>query len=422
MPRAPLPCLNQIRLLATPIRVALVAAVFAAVAPARGPLLAADPVVRVDYRVQLDEHSPLAYGPMQLASPVLAGNGFVLCATAGGSLHLLTTADGETVYSSKLDGGVSATPLLVEDRVFVGTEEGSVHLLSLCDGTPLWEKPARVKGAVRSTPVLWDDALLFVQDDRSVLLALDAATGEVAYEYTEQSFAERGLSPFTVFGYPSPSVSGDALFAAFETGKVARFKVSRPGGEGSPGLVPDWTSGLCDYGRKPTDPGKPEIRVCSSRRFFTDADSSPTLTSEGLVTGCHCRGLFMLDPETGKTRWETPLRGPSAPLIVRDTVFAVTADGGAHALKLDSGEVRWSTRLDISLVSRPVLVGLEQDLSGGLLAIASGGDLFLLDAGSGKLIGRLTTLSGFSATPAVDGHTLFLISNEGFLYRVEHFR
>ncbi len=422
MSGAPLPRQIHSHQFARLIQNAVLAAALFAAALTFAPRAAADPVVRVEYRVQLDEHSPLTYGPMQLASPVLASQGFIMCATASGSVQLLSTSDGAPVYSTKVAGGVSATPLLVEDSVYVGTEEGTIHLLSVCDGKPLWEKPARVKGAVRSTPVLWQDSLLFVQDDRSVLHALDPATGEVIYENTGQSFAERGLSPFTVFGYPSPTVSGNTIYAAFETGKVSRINVSGPDESDNFAFSSGWTAGLCDYSRKQADPDKLAIPVCSSRRFFTDADSTPTLTGKGLVTGCHCRGLFMLDPADGKAKWETPLRGPSAPLVVRDTVYVVTSDGGAHALKLDTGEIRWSTRLEISLVSQPVLVGLEQDVSGGLLAIASGGDLFLLDAATGKLVGRLTTLSGFSATPAVDGHTLFLISNEGFLYRVEHFR
>ena len=64
MSGAPLPCLTHSRSLAGTMQIALAAAVLFAVALSWTPLFAADPVVRVEYRVQLDEHSPLAYGPM----------------------------------------------------------------------------------------------------------------------------------------------------------------------------------------------------------------------------------------------------------------------------------------------------------------------------------------------------------------------
>ena len=386
------------------------------------PLAHAQPVLKIEYRVKVDDHPMLTYGPMELASPVLTPDGqFAVVAAQGGRLHLLQTRDGSAVYTRTLPGGVSAAPALEGDLILLGTEEGTVHLLKLAHGTDVWAEPANVRGAVRSTPVLWRNQTVFVQDDKSVITALSAKDGSTLYTFDEESFAARGLSPFTIFSYPAPLATSDALYAGFETGQLVKFLLTTKSGQVLPEFETAWSAPLCDPNSRPvpTD-GRPP--VCSPRRFFTAADTSPVLTPAGLVGGCFCNGLFMLDPETGKSIWQQQIRGPSSPLRVGDFFYLTSADGAAYSIEVDSGEVLWTTQLDISIVSRPALLGHPQSPDSSVLAVATGKQLYFLDLVTGKLLDRLKSVNGFCAAPASAGNTFFVLSNEGYLYRMVYFR
>lgn len=386
------------------------------------PAATAQPVLKIEYRVQIDDHPMLTYGPMELAAPVLSPDGYyVVVGAQGGQLHLLRTEDGRSVFSRELDGGISAQPLVLEDKLIVGTEEGTVHMLGFCDGQPLWKEPARVQGAVRASPVLWKDQTVFVQDDKSVLYAISLKDGSVLYTFAEESFAERGLSPFTIFSYPAPLVSGDSLYAGFETGRLNKFTLATASGLTLSDFEIAWAAPLCDPDKRtiPED-GRPP--VCSPRRFFTDVDTTPVLTEKGLLGGCFCNGLSLLDPLSGSQRWHQAIRGPSTPLLAGNYVYLTAADGAAYSLKLDSGEVVWTTQLEIAMVSRPGLLGHPNAPEASVLAVASGKQLYFLDLLTGNLLERLKAVNGFSAAPATAGNTLFVVSNEGYLYRMVYFR
>lgn len=379
----------------------------------------ADPAFRVSWRLEISSAELFQYGPQEMAAPALTEDGSrVVVGTSSGALHVVSTVSGETEYSVELSGGVSSRPAVDAERLIVGTDDGYVYLLNLRDGSQLWEKPGKVRGAIRSTPVAWGD-YIFVQDDASVVHALKAADGELTASYGGQSFARRGLSPFTIYGFPDLLLADGALYAGFETGYVARFGLPT-GGRELAELVPEWEVGPCAPGKLARVAGKRAL--CSARRTFRDADSTPVMTPSGLLTGCHCRGILLLDPANGKKKWETAVLGPSGSVVSGERAAFASADGSLYGLDLATGRVAWTSQLDGGLVTQPVLLGGTGDGVSGVVLLSSGKSLYAVLLADGSLAAKFIWSGGASAPPAVAGDAIFLLSNEGYLYRIDYFR
>ncbi|MBM4356290.1 MAG: hypothetical protein FJ109_21280, partial [Deltaproteobacteria bacterium] len=206
----------------------------------------ADPVFRVAYRVRVSDRGIFSLGPLEVASPAVTQDGFSVVVGGGsGRLVVLDAASGETSFEVQLDGGISATPLVLADRFVVGTDNGGIYLVG-ADGRMLWPAPARIKGAVRGRPALWHSSLIIVADDTSSVHAVSMADGSVVASFSAQSYARRGLSPFTVFGYPDPLVDGDLAYVGFETGAIAALKPKgTDGSDAVSSLEPAWQVGPC---------------------------------------------------------------------------------------------------------------------------------------------------------------------------------
>jgi outer membrane protein assembly factor BamB len=408
---APHPTLHAIRR----VLIALVISLSAS------PALADDPAVRIAYRVGLAEQGFFAFGALETAGPTLSPDGQrLVVGTSKGDLFLFDAATAEIIVRRKLEGGISAAPVFAGDALWVGTNDGRVYRFRPADLESEWEKPAALKGAVTAPPVL-ADGVLYVQDDRSVLHALDAATGDVLVELDSQSFARRGLSPFTIYGYPELEWSDGTVFAGFETGFVGRFAPKTEGGKVI-ALEPRWQVGLCSAGALRTADESGKGALCSPRRVFRDVDSSPTLSDKGLVTGCYCRGLALLAPDDGRVIWETPILGPSGPVVLGRHVAVASADGALYAVRLEDGATEWTTQLGAGLLARPAVLGARGDLASTVLVVTTGDTLFFVDGKSGRITAKITSLGGIAATPATAGSAVFVLSNEGYLYRLDYFR
>lgn len=380
-----------------------------------------EPRFSVNYRLDLGRPGLLANSAMELCSPLVSPDGILLVVgTRTGRLVTVVRTSGKIRWERKFEGAILNLQSVEGNDLLVGTEDGVVMRLNLATGENRWEKPALLKGAIRVAPRIWKNLIAFVLDDRGVLSAISMTTGVVLASFDEQSFSERGLTPITMFGQATPLVTDNALYSGFDTGMLVRFDLNAAGFEK---FVPVWKEAFCGDGQlNALYEEHPESRLCSERRMFRDVDSSPVMTEHGLLSGCHCRGLFMVDPATGSLLWELPVVGPGSAAIAGDAAFVVSSDGTLRRVNLADGSVAWQSTLDIETVSQPVLVGGTSLEGGDMLALATGKDLLLLNASDGKLLASFPTMLGVSAPPANRDGSLHFISNEGFLYQLDCFR
>ncbi len=85
-------------------------------------------------------------------------------------------------WSVDIPGGIVASPVVSEDRVYVGTLDGSFYALKASDGSQVWQFNPNSGGKFASSA--GQDALtLYVTSTDSNLYALDKSTGEQIWSY-----------------------------------------------------------------------------------------------------------------------------------------------------------------------------------------------------------------------------------------------
>lgn len=404
----------------------------------------AKPLLQVAWRFRIDEHIPLVYKPMQMSTPLVTSDGrWVYAGGLDGLFFKVDAVSGKPYHRIKLDGAISAQPLLHGRGLVVCTEEGSIFYLSAADLTPIWTRWVRLPGVVRHQPQMLTDDVLVVVDDRGVMTLLSLVDGAVIQSYTEHSFSERSLTPITVAGKPQPLVEEQRLYAGFDTGVLVSWSLQPAGtleveadGDASADesassdaaddegplltLQRDWEANLCTegvLGKVLDSPGA----VCSRRRVFRDVDTSPVYTESGILSGCYCRGLMLLEPDSGEIIWEVPARGPSKPFVLDETVVFAAADGSVRGVNLNDGRLLWRTVVHGDPADVMILPSFQSGKQIPLFVV-NGEELLVVDGISGAMMARLQSMHGFSAPPTGWQTSLFLISNEGYLYRIDYFR
>jgi outer membrane protein assembly factor BamB len=253
--------------------------------------------------------------------------------TVADEVFCLDAADGKGVWSVELqESGVgqagSATPCIVNDRIYVAGSGGKVYCLNADTGKPIWEtKLARSGGEpIASSIAVAGKAAVLLAD---VLTGLDAETGKLLW--TQSKVAGRESSPalWNANGRDYVVCNG-----AKETHCVdvadGRIVWSVPGGGKSTPVV------AREYG------GDFLVNLSDNRRGGLSA--------------------YRLTDEKPKHLWtlERTDRG-SSPVVFDAHVYAVAGGGnghGAHVLSahLDTGKVAWEEVVEFAEVSSPAVV------------------------------------------------------------------
>lgn len=187
--------------------------------------------------------------------------------------------------------------------------------------------------------------------------------------------------------------------------------------------------------------------------------SNPTIAPDGQVLVASAgtdKGLYSLDPKTGRENWAGPLVADNhwvaSPLVVGDTIYAPNNNGSLYAAELETGLLKWSLPLAGSLWSTPTsngklvfvtsiehtmyavdpekhTVAWQQDLEGsapGAATVSSDGStlyvgsfgskVFALDAASGAIRWTAEARDWVWGAPAQSGDTVFAADLSGRLY------
>jgi outer membrane protein assembly factor BamB len=103
--------------------------------------------------------------PMFRGGPALAG---IAGDTLPDRLDLL--------WTFKTAGPVKSSAAIVQDRVFIGSDDGNVYALTLADGKKVWE--FKTGGGIESSPLALEGKV-YVGSSDAFLYALEAGTGKL---------------------------------------------------------------------------------------------------------------------------------------------------------------------------------------------------------------------------------------------------
>jgi putative pyrroloquinoline-quinone binding quinoprotein/putative pyrroloquinoline-quinone-binding quinoprotein len=106
-------------------------------------------------------------------------NGWLVAATAGGSILAFRATDGDLVWSRDIGSPAHARPSLAADRIYIPTQDGRIVALRIDTGATAWER--RLGGA--ADEILAFDDRLFVGTRDNFFSSLMARDGRVDWRW-----------------------------------------------------------------------------------------------------------------------------------------------------------------------------------------------------------------------------------------------
>lgn len=321
-------------------------------------------------------------------------------------------------------------PLVVDNRVIVGTDLGRVRAYECRDGSPVWVyrfggrvyyrpstdgkqvyfSSSMGVGAVQAsdgvevwnfphehcdgpTLALADKLLVYVAGSDGILYALNSNTGDVQWE--SEFVSDAPADP--------PGFSGEQ--ARFDNTK-ARPTALASDGETIYLSVFD----QCRIVAINASDGK--------RRWSFQSNGwvhgSAVATAQHVYFGSQDKHFYCLDKTTGEKVWsyETKSRVESGGAVDDDSVYFGSCDGHLYCLAQSSGEVRWKFAADrwkdrsTPIYSVPILAGKHAVFAAGE------GQAYAVDRQTGQLAwkSRPAEDAELFCSPATDGERFFLVT------------
>ena len=140
-----------------------------------------------------------------VGSGVVADGKFII-GNGDGFVYALNLADGALAWKFATQDRVWATPVVVEDTVYIASLDHNVYAIDIATGAERWH--VQTGGAVSATPVYIDGAL-WVGDFASTLYQIDLATEQITWTYTANDWL-----------WASPIADGTRLYFADVGGYV----------------------------------------------------------------------------------------------------------------------------------------------------------------------------------------------------------
>ncbi len=230
---------------------------------------------------------------------------------------------------------------VADSSAYVADDGGNVYALDLATGAIRWR--AETIGEVLTPPAVGDGLVVVVsrdpKDQRSQLVALDAATGRRAWAPVSAPVAGSTGSGAAV---------GDGRVVAGFADRVVRELSARDGTEG-------WSAlGLS---------------------LFSPANL-PALTADRVYIADVAAGLYAIDAATGARVWDHQLNDVvvrSSPVVSGGTVLLGLNDGRLVAIDASTGDLVWQSAPSPGLIgaialSRELVIAVKGGSDPGLVA------------------------------------------------------
>lgn len=264
------------------------------------------------------------------SSPAVAGD-LVIVGDMGGVLHAVGAADGRVRWTFKTENEIKSSPVIVGDRVLIGSYDTHLYCLSL-DGKLVWK--VETKAQVHATPAVRDGVAIIAGCDE-ILRAIRIADGRELFTMSSGSYTAA-----------SPAIAGRrAYYGTFENEVLAvdldarkfLWRYRHPERN-----FPFYASAAVADGRVFVGGRDKMVHALDASTgkaiwtFTTRArvDSSPAVAGGILWVGSNDGRLYALDTVSGKNVWEFDAGGPlsASPAIAGGRLVIGSQDGTVYCL------------------------------------------------------------------------------------------
>lgn len=273
--------------------------------------------------------------------------------------------------------GVEASAASINDRLFVGSNNGRMYSINLQNGEIIWSFDS--KSELVSEPLLNEGVLYFVSGSQA-LYALDAATGKQLWIHSRQDTT----SSMTIRGGSRPSIANDVVYVGFSDGALVALN-AKTGTE-------QW-----------------EITLNRNSKF-KDIDASPVIDGDFIYVNSFDDKVYCLSREKGEILWNAPYGGPTTPLVSGAHVFVTSSKGELVSLTKKDGNLAWSRKTSEGIFSEP---SLFNDL---IVTGETQGKLLFFNKTTGETVGSFEPGRGVFSKPSIFDNLIYFVSGEGNVY------
>ncbi|MBI5017530.1 MAG: PQQ-binding-like beta-propeller repeat protein [Deltaproteobacteria bacterium] len=314
------------------------------------------------------------YAPEEYATPIPLGP-LAYVGHAGRELAAVNWRDGGIAWRFPMRGRVFGSPALADNLLFAADDQGDLVAVSL-GGKEVWR--FHVSYPIVTGPLVAQGRVFVGVGDQNVF-CLEAATGRPLWQYGRK-FPRRT----SLWRAPGLAWGDGRVYAGFADGTVAAL-------DGELGKVL-WKVELAKDG------------------LFSDVCAGPSFRDGKVYAGVLKGPVVCLDAASGAQVWQQAVEAVSGFGVGDDLLYLGSPSGAVLALRRSDGTKVWEAALDGGISTVPAVAGDR------VLAGASEGSLFDLDALTGAEKARFAPGSGVSAQPAVFEQGVLLLSNGGVLY------
>ena len=291
------------------------------------------------------------------SSPVIVDDR-VFVGSSDANVYAIDWASGQKVWAYKTTDAIEATPCVVEGSVFVGSLDGFLYALNAQDGSLLWkyETEGQILGAANWTRSPDGRLWILVGSYDNMLHCLDAKDGSVVWTYETDNYINGSPAvddQKTVFGgcdamiHVVSLVDGSKV-AQIDSGSYIAASAAFLDGQVYVGnydnvfIRADIAAGKIIWEYKESD-----------SPFF----SSPAVNEDVVIFGGRDSLVHCVGREDGKVVWTFKTLGEvdSSPVICGDRVVVGSEDGRLYVLKLSNGRKVWSYETGQPITSSPAV-------------------------------------------------------------------
>ena len=251
--------------------------------------------------------------PIGESSPAYS-DGVVYIGDLGGWFHAVNATNGKKLWAFKAGSEIKSSPVVVGDRVLIGSYDQHLYCLSTRNGSVLWK--VRTNGPVHSTPSI-SAGVAFIAGCDELFRGIRVSDGHEMFNVSSGAYTGA-----------SPALSGTSAYYGTFDNEVLMVSLQEH---------------------------RVVWRYQHPQRHFPFY-SSAAVTRNRIVLGGRDKMVHGLNPN-GKAAWTfaTNARVESSPAIASGRVFVGSNDGRFYVLNLNTGAKLWEFNAGAPLSASPAI-------------------------------------------------------------------
>lgn len=317
---------------------------------------------------QLSEKWSFETGGTVRSSPVVADE-MVYIGSDDGNVYALNGENGNTAWQFETDDSVSGSASVVDGTVYIGSTDETFYALNTVSGDKQWSFQAN--GRITAAPTV-TNGTVYVGSDDDRLYALNANDGTEMWSVKMGSFV--ASTPAVADGTVYVGSADNGIYALDTISGDQRWTFKTENGVNSSPAVVDGTV------------------------YVTSSDGH----------------IYAIDAATGDEQWTFPLNGlgGTSPAVANGSVYVSEGVSGKyiHTLDAETGERIRSGKIGDSVRASPAIA---DDV---LYAASSDQFVYAIDVTDGSLLWGFETQGPVTSSPAVVGDTVYVGSHDNNIY------